>query len=103
MPSRTLLLRCGALREWLPAFKCGLDSCLSARQDGGGSALARILVRVVSPEGSGRELRLVHVQVLATQEVYVLVCEQHHEVLHQGLAAGGTGDLWNEIIKPCIL
>ena len=103
MPLRTLLLQCGALREWLPAFKCGLDSCLSARQDGGGSALARVLVHIVSPKGSGRELRLVHVHVLATQGVHVLVCEQHLEVLHQGLTAEVMEDLWNEINKPCIL
>ena len=87
--------------EKLPASRCGLESCLSARHGDGGSAVSRVLERVVSP--SGRELGLVHVQVLAAQGVHVLVHEQHLEVLLQGLAAGVTEDLWNEIIKPCIL
>ena len=65
----------------------------------GGVAVVHVLVHVACPGISGRKLRLVHVHVHAAQGVHVLICEQCHEVLHQGLAVGVTRDLWDRILK----
>ena len=56
----------------------------------------------------GRELWLVHLQVLArygglgltTLPEHVLVQGQPHVVLGSGAHSVFTGDLWNELIKP---